>query len=342
MLLLQTDLRLLKEKSRRKQAILVRQEEELGARDGQLAAAQREALAAAAARDGLAADSEALRAEASELRAKLEESRSQLHSNEQMIRWLNQQVCCCCCCCCCFVQGVWRHSSIHVQQGHMVLHGCCLWGSGGLQQQMMRHSSLCEGGREALERVAACPHVLLPLPSPWLMLPVLSCHDSSPTSSLAALHHPPCDRAIRTTAQVTDAQLQGGGTASGSRFKFRPSQLTATSLGAAAVTPPLLRHSWAPSPPHGSGIAATTPSLVTAALPAASVAAARGGSYTPPFVAGAGAAVGAAAQLGAKLVAQAGAAAGALARFSPQGAGTPSSAEYAALPTPAVAVERAR
>lgn len=33
-----------------------------------------------------------LKADAGELRAKLEESRQQLQSNEQMIRWLNQQV----------------------------------------------------------------------------------------------------------------------------------------------------------------------------------------------------------------------------------------------------------
>lgn len=34
----------------------------------------------------------ALRAENTELRGKLEDSKQQLQSNEQMIRWLNQQV----------------------------------------------------------------------------------------------------------------------------------------------------------------------------------------------------------------------------------------------------------
>jgi spindle assembly abnormal protein 6 len=33
-----------------------------------------------------------LKADNGELRAKLEESKQQLQSNEQMIRWLNQQV----------------------------------------------------------------------------------------------------------------------------------------------------------------------------------------------------------------------------------------------------------
>jgi septal ring factor EnvC (AmiA/AmiB activator) len=90
----QTDLRLLKEKCKRKQAILVRQEEELGARDTALAAAQRDAAALGHTRDSLAAEVGSLQADNAELRAKLEESRQQLQSNEQMIRWLNQQVCC--------------------------------------------------------------------------------------------------------------------------------------------------------------------------------------------------------------------------------------------------------
>lgn len=89
---LQTDLRLLKEKCKRKQAILVRQEEELGARDSALAAAQRDAAALGHGRDSLAAEVGSLQADNAELRAKLEESRQQLQSNEQMIRWLNQQV----------------------------------------------------------------------------------------------------------------------------------------------------------------------------------------------------------------------------------------------------------
>ncbi|KAF6264226.1 hypothetical protein COO60DRAFT_1267074 [Scenedesmus sp. NREL 46B-D3] len=88
----ETDLRLLKEKCKRKQAILVRQEEELGARDAALAAAQRDAAALGHTRDSLAAEAGSLQAGNAELRAKLEESRQQLQSNEQMIRWLNQQV----------------------------------------------------------------------------------------------------------------------------------------------------------------------------------------------------------------------------------------------------------
>jgi septal ring factor EnvC (AmiA/AmiB activator) len=90
--LLQTDLRLLKEKCKRKQAILVRQEEELGARDTALAAAQRDAAALGHTRDSLTAEVGSLQSDNAELRAKLEESRQQLQSNEQMIRWLNQQV----------------------------------------------------------------------------------------------------------------------------------------------------------------------------------------------------------------------------------------------------------
>jgi spindle assembly abnormal protein 6 len=49
----QTDLRVAKEKAKRKQAILVRQEEELGAREAAAASAARDAAAAAAAADAL-------------------------------------------------------------------------------------------------------------------------------------------------------------------------------------------------------------------------------------------------------------------------------------------------
>eukprot|EP00878_Enallax_costatus_P015722 GHUV01016473.1.p1 GENE.GHUV01016473.1~~GHUV01016473.1.p1 ORF type:complete len:465 (+),score=180.96 GHUV01016473.1:3033-4427(+) len=89
---LQTDVRLLKEKVKRKQAILVRQEEELASRDTQLAAAQRDAATLTHSKDNLTAEVAALKSDNAELRAKLEESRQQLQSNEQMIRWLNQQV----------------------------------------------------------------------------------------------------------------------------------------------------------------------------------------------------------------------------------------------------------
>lgn len=48
----QSDLRLTKEKAKRKQAIIVRQEEEVGARDAALAAAQRELEGARHALEG--------------------------------------------------------------------------------------------------------------------------------------------------------------------------------------------------------------------------------------------------------------------------------------------------
>lgn len=90
--LLQTDLRLLKEKVKRKQAILVRQEEEVAAKEAALAAAQRDIAAAQAGAETLSQQIRHLGAENDELRDKLEESKQQLQSNEQMIRWLNQQV----------------------------------------------------------------------------------------------------------------------------------------------------------------------------------------------------------------------------------------------------------
>lgn len=43
--------------------------------------------------ENLAQEVSTLKADNSELRAKLEDSKQQLQSNEQMIRWLNQQVC---------------------------------------------------------------------------------------------------------------------------------------------------------------------------------------------------------------------------------------------------------
>jgi spindle assembly abnormal protein 6 len=42
--------------------------------------------------ENLSQDVSTLKADNGELRAKLEESKQQLQSNEQMIRWLNQQV----------------------------------------------------------------------------------------------------------------------------------------------------------------------------------------------------------------------------------------------------------
>jgi hypothetical protein len=88
----QTDLRLAREKVKRKQAILVRQEEEASAKEAALAEADKKLQAALAGKDSLQQQVQLLQNEASELRAKLEESKGQLQSNEQMIRWLNQQV----------------------------------------------------------------------------------------------------------------------------------------------------------------------------------------------------------------------------------------------------------
>lgn len=155
----QNEMRVEREKGKRKKAILLRQEQELGHKESQLAAAQRElsTLGHSKVRHGTALTSlvphpqlqwlqqsplvmythlfagvhtrvaarhcpaqlccgivkpgvvlytcvcdvlqenltqevSTLKADNGELRAKLEESKQQLQSNEQMIRWLNQQV----------------------------------------------------------------------------------------------------------------------------------------------------------------------------------------------------------------------------------------------------------
>ena len=56
-----------------------------------LSAAQRDGAAARADAERLARDAERSGAELAEMRAKLDESKAALASNEQMIRWLNQQ-----------------------------------------------------------------------------------------------------------------------------------------------------------------------------------------------------------------------------------------------------------
>jgi spindle assembly abnormal protein 6 len=89
---LQNDFKLGKEKLRRKQAIIVRQEEELQGREQALASALKELQTLTQAIETLRADRGLVAAENAELRSKVEESRQQLQSNEQMIRWLNQQV----------------------------------------------------------------------------------------------------------------------------------------------------------------------------------------------------------------------------------------------------------
>ena len=81
-----------KEKVRRKHAIVLRQEEELQAREQALGSALRELQGLTAAVDVARGERGGLSSENAELRAKLEESKTQLQSNEQMIRWLNQQV----------------------------------------------------------------------------------------------------------------------------------------------------------------------------------------------------------------------------------------------------------
>ncbi len=88
----QTDLQLAKEKTKRKSAIIVRQEEELAQREQALAAAARDVSGLSGQLEALRAEVAALRAENEALRGKLEDSKQQLQSNEQMIRWLNQQV----------------------------------------------------------------------------------------------------------------------------------------------------------------------------------------------------------------------------------------------------------
>ncbi|KAL4433886.1 hypothetical protein ABPG75_000327 [Micractinium tetrahymenae] len=86
------DLALAREKVRRKAAIIGRQEEELAARDKERDEAAGRARGLAADLERATADAESLRKEVADMRAKLEESRAQVASNEQMIRWLNNQI----------------------------------------------------------------------------------------------------------------------------------------------------------------------------------------------------------------------------------------------------------
>lgn len=89
---LTSDLRLAKEKVKRKQAIIVRQEEELVQREQSQSNDQREIQALTKTIDNLRQEIGQLKAENQELKAKVDDSKQQLESNEQMIRWLNQQV----------------------------------------------------------------------------------------------------------------------------------------------------------------------------------------------------------------------------------------------------------
>lgn len=88
----QNDIKLNKEKVRRKNAIVLRQEEELQQRDQALGNALREVQSLTQAVNASRAEAGTVAAENVDLRTKLEESKQQLQSNEQMIRWLNQQV----------------------------------------------------------------------------------------------------------------------------------------------------------------------------------------------------------------------------------------------------------
>lgn len=166
-----------------------------------------------------------LKADNGELRAKLEESRQQLQSNEQMIRWLNQQV---------GLQSpttvtltaTWKelllllpvmHSSPQLAGPHMllimlhcrVLHWICMY--------------WCTHTRRR--------HNLWPTAGSVLL-------DSLCSARLSGLcrqpHHLHCEHLC--CLQVTDAQLQVSAVP-GSRFKFWPSQLAGSGAAAAAATP---------------------------------------------------------------------------------------------------------
>ncbi|GFR43676.1 hypothetical protein Agub_g4784 [Astrephomene gubernaculifera] len=88
---LTTDLRLAKEKTKRKAAIVVRQEEELQEREQSLAAAMRDLSSMRQQVEALRSELGGMQGENEVLRGKLEDSKQQLESNQQLIRWLNQQ-----------------------------------------------------------------------------------------------------------------------------------------------------------------------------------------------------------------------------------------------------------
>eukprot|EP00955_Chlamydomonas_euryale_P102617 365431-Chlamydomonas_euryale.AAC.21 len=88
----QNEVKVWKEKARRKALIVARQEDELAERETALSEALKELSALTGALEGARDDEARSAAERADLRAKLDESKAQLVSNEQMIRWLNQQV----------------------------------------------------------------------------------------------------------------------------------------------------------------------------------------------------------------------------------------------------------
>ncbi|EIE25806.1 hypothetical protein COCSUDRAFT_1459, partial [Coccomyxa subellipsoidea C-169] len=86
------DLRLARERLRRKAAIVARQEEEVTSKERALETAAVDAQALQHALDQARSDAAKHQAECEELRMKVEDSKKQLDSNDQMIRWLNNQV----------------------------------------------------------------------------------------------------------------------------------------------------------------------------------------------------------------------------------------------------------
>ncbi|PSC69139.1 spindle assembly abnormal 6-like protein [Micractinium conductrix] len=81
-----------REKVRRKAAIIGRQEEELAARERAAEDSAARARELQRELERASADADSLRREVGELRGKLDESKEQMASNDQMIRWLNNQI----------------------------------------------------------------------------------------------------------------------------------------------------------------------------------------------------------------------------------------------------------
>lgn len=89
---LSADLQTSREKVRRKSAIMSRQEEELASRDKAADEAAQTMRNLRRELEHSKEDAATLKEEVEALKGKLEESRKQLQSNEQMIRWLNNQI----------------------------------------------------------------------------------------------------------------------------------------------------------------------------------------------------------------------------------------------------------
>ncbi|KAK9862410.1 hypothetical protein WJX84_002226 [Apatococcus fuscideae] len=89
---LSSEVRAGREKSRRKGAIISRQEEELLQRDRLLEEREKALHRVQHELDNLREDHTSAKEDKENLRSKLEESKQQLQGNEQMIRWLNNQV----------------------------------------------------------------------------------------------------------------------------------------------------------------------------------------------------------------------------------------------------------